>query len=108
MPPAPIWASSRYRPFSSVPTSVVNFPAGAGALATSILPPVTMVHASYHTDPACPRSWGIEPALRRLEVEFGEEVQITYVMGGLAREFGDFVRGELADGSDLPRMPPRR
>ena len=46
------------------------------------------VHASYYTDPACPWSWALEPALRRLEVEFGASVRITYVMGGLAREFG--------------------
>jgi putative protein-disulfide isomerase len=30
----------------------------------------------------------MEPALRRLNVEFGDEVRFTYVMGGLAREFG--------------------
>ena len=45
------------------------------------------VHVLYVTDPACPWSWGAEPAVRRLEAEFGEEVRITYVMGGLAREF---------------------
>jgi predicted DsbA family dithiol-disulfide isomerase len=45
------------------------------------------VHVLYVTDPACPWSWGAEPALRRLEAEFGDEVRITYVMGGLAREF---------------------
>ena len=41
------------------------------------------------TDPACPVSWGAEPALRRLEVEFGEQVRITYVMAGMAREITD-------------------
>jgi putative protein-disulfide isomerase len=40
----------------------------------------------YFTDPACPASWAAEPALRRLTMEFGDEVRITYVMGGLARE----------------------
>ncbi len=43
----------------------------------------------YHTDPACSASWSCEPRLRRLMVEFGVEVEITYVMGGLAREFED-------------------
>jgi putative protein-disulfide isomerase len=43
----------------------------------------------YHTDPACSASWAAEPRLRRLIVEFGEELEITYVMGGLAREFED-------------------
>ncbi len=45
------------------------------------------VHVLYVTDPACPWSWGAEPVVRRLEAEFGAEVRITYVMGGLAREF---------------------
>ena len=44
------------------------------------------VRVRYFTDPACPASWAAEPALRRLMVEFGDDVQITYVMGGLARE----------------------
>jgi putative protein-disulfide isomerase len=48
---------------------------------------VGAVHVTYYTDPACPWSWAAEPAVRRLAVEFGEEVSITYVMGGLAREF---------------------
>jgi putative protein-disulfide isomerase len=42
---------------------------------------------TYYTDPACPYSWAAEPALRRLQVEFAERLTITYVMGGLAREF---------------------
>jgi predicted DsbA family dithiol-disulfide isomerase len=47
------------------------------------------VRARYHTDPACSASWAAEPRLRRLMVDFGTELEITYVMGGLAREFGD-------------------
>jgi putative protein-disulfide isomerase len=43
----------------------------------------------YYTDPACSASWAAEPRLRRLRVEFGEDLEITYVMGGLAREFED-------------------
>ncbi len=45
------------------------------------------MHVTYFTDPACPWSWAAEPALRRLQVEFGDELSFTYVMGGLAREF---------------------
>ncbi len=41
----------------------------------------------YYTDPVCPVSWAAEPSRRRLEREFGESIEITYVMGGLAREF---------------------
>jgi predicted DsbA family dithiol-disulfide isomerase len=45
------------------------------------------VRLRYHTDPACPASWAAEPLLRRLVVEFGADLSITYVMGGLAREY---------------------
>jgi putative protein-disulfide isomerase len=48
---------------------------------------VGKVHVSYYTDPACPWSWAAEPALRRLQAEFGADLDITYIMGGLAREF---------------------
>jgi putative protein-disulfide isomerase len=48
---------------------------------------VGAVHVSYFTDPACPWSWAAEPALRRVLVEFGDDIAVTYVMGGLAREF---------------------
>jgi len=43
----------------------------------------------YYTDPACSASWAAEPRIRRLMVEFGADLEITYVMGGLAREFED-------------------
>jgi predicted DsbA family dithiol-disulfide isomerase len=48
-----------------------------------------MVRLTYYTDPACPWSWAAEPALRRLQMEFGTELQITYVMAGMARELDD-------------------
>jgi len=40
----------------------------------------------YLTDPACPWSWSLEPVRRRLGVEFGAELEFSYVMGGLARD----------------------
>jgi predicted DsbA family dithiol-disulfide isomerase len=46
------------------------------------------VQVRYYTDPACPWSWALEPAVRRLMVEFGEDLSWTYVMGGLARDYG--------------------
>jgi putative protein-disulfide isomerase len=45
------------------------------------------VRVSYFTDPACSASWGFEPKLRRLMVEFGPDLSFTYVMGGLARDY---------------------
>jgi len=69
------------------------------------------VRVRYHTDPACPASWAAEPLLRRLLVEFGADLQITYVMGGLAREYEaphdsrvlDWLRH--ADRSGMPFDP---
>jgi predicted DsbA family dithiol-disulfide isomerase len=66
------------------------------------------VHVRYYTDPACPVSFGNEPLIRKLMVEFGEDVHFTYVMGGLARTIeGDpapRVR-EWLDVSERTGMP---
>lgn len=65
------------------------------------------IQASYYTDPACPWSWALEPNLRRLEVEFGEAVSISYTIGGLAPRFEDpqaQVR-EWLDACDRSGMP---
>jgi predicted DsbA family dithiol-disulfide isomerase len=40
------------------------------------------------TDPACVWSWAFEPVVRALMVEFGDDLEWTFVMGGLAREYG--------------------
>ena len=52
------------------------------------------VRVRYITDPGSDASWAIEPQLRKLSVEFGDEVDFTYVMGGLAREYGQDQTGE--------------
>jgi predicted DsbA family dithiol-disulfide isomerase len=56
-----------------------------------------MVRVTYYTDPACPWSWAAEPAFRRLQMEFGEDARITYVMAGMARELNDPL--QLLDAS---------
>jgi predicted DsbA family dithiol-disulfide isomerase len=71
---------------------------------------VGAVHATYFTDPACPWSWAAEPAVRRLLVEFGDDMAVTYVMGGLAREFRTPVETmrhvlDAAAASGMPTDP---
>jgi predicted DsbA family dithiol-disulfide isomerase len=71
---------------------------------------IVVVSFFYYTDPACPHSWASEPARRRLEREFAGSVSITYVMGGLAREFDrpleDLRRWlEAAAASSMPIDP---
>ncbi|HEX5979722.1 MAG TPA: DsbA family protein [Thermoleophilaceae bacterium] len=66
------------------------------------------VRLRYHTDPACPESWAAEPVLRRLFVEFGADLSITYVMGGLAREYEEPYESrvmEWLDHADRSGMP---
>jgi hypothetical protein len=47
---------------------------------------VSVVEVTYYTDPVCPWSWGLEPAMRKLSEEFAGEVQFTYVMCGMVRQ----------------------
>jgi predicted DsbA family dithiol-disulfide isomerase len=57
----------------------------------------------FYSDPACPWSWAAEPALRRLLWEFEGELEFTWVMGGLARQYGRDYRdeeGAIGQGPD--------
>jgi putative protein-disulfide isomerase len=67
------------------------------------------VRVRYITDPACSDSWAAEPQLRRLMVEFGDDLAFTYVMGGLAREVQESDHGWLAEewlaAAERSRMP---
>jgi putative protein-disulfide isomerase len=66
------------------------------------------VAVHYFTDPACPISWGTEPTIRRLFVEFGAELDWRLVMGGLARDYNGHEKGALVrwveDAADI-EMP---
>jgi predicted DsbA family dithiol-disulfide isomerase len=65
------------------------------------------VHTYYYTDPMCPWSWAIEPALRKLAVEFAGELKVSYVMCGMAREVGDTASlvSEMLEAADQSGMP---
>jgi len=69
------------------------------------------VQVRYLTDPACPWSWAVEPAVRRLMVEFGDSLSWSWVMVGLAREVPKDTRGlalhwlGVADASSMPIDP---
>ncbi len=51
------------------------------------------VEVNCFTDPVCPWSWALEPALRRLLQEFGASLEITYVMCGMVRSWEDGLEG---------------
>jgi predicted DsbA family dithiol-disulfide isomerase len=58
------------------------------------------------TDPFCPWSWAAEPLRRRLEVEFGAEVALSYVIAGAYREIdGPALALEALDAASASGMP---
>jgi predicted DsbA family dithiol-disulfide isomerase len=68
---------------------------------------IAVVHTYYYTDPMCPWSWALEPAWRKLAIEFAGGLEVTYVMCGMAREVGDtgpFVT-QMLEASDASGMP---
>jgi putative protein-disulfide isomerase len=73
----------------------------------SIFVEIAVVHTYYYTDPFCPWSWALEPALRKLAVEFADGLDVRYVMCGMAREVGDpgHLVGEMLEASEESGMP---
>jgi predicted DsbA family dithiol-disulfide isomerase len=72
-----------------------------------ILREIDVVHTYYYTDPVCPWSWALEPALRKLSVELGDSLVLRYVMCGMAREVGDpgHLVSEMLEASEESGMP---
>lgn len=57
------------------------------------------VEVRYVTDPACSWSWGMEPVVRKLMVQFGDDLRWSWVMGGLARDYSQgYVEHTAAAG----------
>ncbi len=54
----------------------------------------------YFTDPICSSCWGIEPQLRKLKLEYGEEIEIEYRMGGLLPDWS-YNSGGISKPSDV-------
>jgi putative protein-disulfide isomerase len=73
----------------------------------SIFVEIAVIHTYYYTDPFCPWSWALEPALRKLAVEFTGSFEVRYVMCGMAREIGDAgdLVGEMLEASEKSGMP---
>lgn len=54
----------------------------------------------YFTDPICSSCWGIEPQLRRLKLEYGNEIEIEYRMGGLLPDWS-YNSGGISKPADV-------
>ena len=68
---------------------------------------MAVVHTYYYTDPVCPWSWALEPALRKLSFEFAGSLSVTFVMCGMARDLGDTAPlvSEMLEASEQSGMP---
>lgn len=54
----------------------------------------------YFTDPICSSCWGIEPQLRKLKLEYGDQAEIEYHMGGLLPDWS-YNSGGISKPSDV-------
>ena len=54
----------------------------------------------YYTDPICSSCWGIEPQLRKLKLEYGNDFEIEYRMGGLLPNWS-YNSGGISKPSDV-------
>ena len=58
------------------------------------------VRIVYFTDPICSSCWGIEPQLRKLKLEYGDDLEIEYRMGGLLPDWS-YNSGGISKPSDV-------
>lgn len=54
----------------------------------------------YYTDPICSSCWGIEPQLRKLKLEYGNNIEVEYKMGGLLLDWS-YNSGGISKPSDV-------
>ncbi|MBD2700469.1 DsbA family protein [Spirosoma sp. BT702] len=62
--------------------------------------PNKLVKVIYYTDPICSTCWGIEPQLRKLKLEYGNDLEIEYRMGGLLPDWS-YNSGGISKPSDV-------
>lgn len=55
------------------------------------------------TDPVCTWCWGSEPVLRKLEARYGDQVEISFIMGGLVEDITSFYDSVNDIGGDPDR-----
>lgn len=58
------------------------------------------VKVVYFTDPICSSCWGIEPQLRKLKLEYSDDIEIDYRMGGLLPDWS-YNSGGISKPSDV-------
>ncbi|WP_160712787.1 DsbA family protein [Chitinophaga solisilvae] len=73
----------------------------AGAAAAAAIPADKPLRIVYFTDPICSTCWGIEPQWRRLKLEYGHVLDISYHMGGLLPSWKVYNSGGISGPADV-------
>lgn len=74
--------------------------AAAVANGFDVAPQEKPVKIIYFTDPICSSCWGIEPQLRKLKLEYGNDIEFEYRMGGLLPDWS-YNSGGISKPSDV-------
>ena len=61
----------------------------------------TIIEIVEFTDPYCTWCWGSEPVLRKLKWVYGDQIRISYKMGGLVKDIREFYDPLNNIGGDL-------
>ena len=59
------------------------------------------VRLLYFTDTICSSSWGIEPQLRKLKLEYGPFFDIEYRMGGLLKGWDSYGGNDVSNPAEV-------
>lgn len=59
------------------------------------------VRITVFADPTCTWCWGSVPILRALAYRFGEQLEISYVMGGMIEDIHSYNNRRLSIGGDI-------
>lgn len=62
------------------------------------------VVVQYFTDPICSTCWLSQPVLRKLKLEYGDYLDIQYIMGGLLPSWENYEKGIIKKPSDAARL----
>jgi 2-polyprenyl-6-methoxyphenol hydroxylase-like FAD-dependent oxidoreductase/predicted DsbA family dithiol-disulfide isomerase len=90
--PLPFLASSRHADGERQTTNAKKRP-----LVT--VPREKLLRVRYFTDPICSTCWIIQPAWKKLNLEYGHYLDIQYIMGGLLPSWKD-CKGKIISPSD--------
>ena len=60
-----------------------------------------IIEIIYFTDPICSTCWSIQPELRKLKRDYGDDIKFRYVMAGLLPSWNNFNRNGIQKPQDV-------